>query len=47
MEKLAFTLVTVVRKLKPYFQAYTVIVLTDKPLQKAISSPEAAGQMVL
>ena len=47
MEKLAFTLVTVVRKLKPYFQAYTVIVLTDKPLQKAISSPEVAGQMVL
>ena len=32
MEKLAFALVTVARKLKPYFQAYTVNVLTDKPL---------------
>ena len=32
MEKLAFALVTAARKLKPYFQAHTVIVLTDKPL---------------
>ena len=29
MEKLAFALVTVVRKLKLYFQAYTIIVLMD------------------
>ena len=42
MEKLAFSLVTTARKLKPYFQAHTVIVLMDKPLQRAISSPEAA-----
>ena len=33
MEKLAFALVTVARKLKPYFQAHTVVVLTDRPLQ--------------
>ena len=32
MEKLAFALVTVARKLKPYFQAHTVIFLTNKPL---------------
>ena len=32
MEKLTFTLVTAACKLKPYFQAHTVIVLTDKPL---------------
>ena len=32
MEKLAFALVTAARKLKPYFQAHTVIVLTDMPL---------------
>ena len=47
MEKLAFTLVTAARKLKSYFQAYTIIVLTDRPLRKAISSPEAAGWMAL
>ena len=43
MEKLVFALVTAVRKLKPYFQAHTIIVLTDQPLKRAMSSPEAAG----
>ena len=33
MEKLAFALVMASRKLKPYFQAYTVVVLTNKPLR--------------
>ena len=47
MEKLAFALVTAVRKLKPYFQAHTIIVLTDQPLKRAMSSPEAAGRMAL
>ena len=47
MEKLAFVLVTAARKLKPYFQAYTIIVLTDQPLKRAISSPKAAGRMAL
>ena len=47
MEKLAFALVTAVRKLKPYFQAYTIIVLTDQPLKRAMNSPEAAGRMAL
>ena len=47
MEKLVFALVTVACKLKPYFQAHTMIVLTDKPLQRAMSSPEAVGQMAL
>ena len=47
MEKLAFALVTAVWKLKPYFQAHTIIVLTDQPLKRAMSSPEAAGRMAL
>ena len=47
MEKLAFALVTVARKLKPYFQAHTIIVLTDLPLKRAMSSPEVAGRMAL
>ena len=47
MEKLAFVLVTTTCKLKSYFQAYTVVVLIDKPLQRAMSSPEVAGQMAL
>ena len=32
MEKLAFALVTAARKLKLYFQAHMVVVLTDRPL---------------
>ena len=47
MEKLAFALVTVACKLKLYFQAHTVVVLTDKPLRRVMSNPEAARQMVL
>ena len=47
MEKLTFVLVTAARKLKPYFQTHTVIVLTDKPLRRALSSPKVAGRMAL
>ena len=47
MEKLAFALITTMQKLKPYFQAHTIVVLTDKPLKKAMSSPEVAGRMAL
>ena len=47
MEKLAFALVTAAHKLKPYFQAHTVNVLTDKPWRRAMSNPEAAGRLAL
>ena len=46
-EKLTFALVTAARKLKSYFQAHTVIILTDKPLQSAMSSPKTAGWIAL
>ena len=47
MEKLAFALVTAAQKLKPYFQAHTIIVLLDQPLKRAMSSLEEAGRMTL
>ena len=47
MEKLAFAWVTAARKLKPYFQVHTIVVLMDKPLKRAMSSPEAVGRMTL
>ena len=51
MEKLAFALIIAtiitVQRLKPYFQAHTIVVLTDKPLRRAMSSPEAVGRMAL
>ena len=47
MRKLGFALVTAAQKLKSYFQAHTIVVLTDKPLRIAMGSPEAAGRVVL
>ena len=47
MEKLAFALVTAAQKLKLYFQAHTIVVLTDKPLRRAMGSPDATGRMAL
>lgn len=47
MEKLAFALVTAALKLKAYFQAHTIVVQTDKPLQRAMNNPKAAGRLVL
>ena len=44
IEKLAFALVTAARKFKPHFQAHTIVVLTDQPLKRAMSSAEAAGE---
>ena len=43
MEKLAFSLVTTVRKLRPYFQAHVINVLTDHPPKKAMNKLEAVG----
>ena len=47
MEKLAFALVMAARKLKPYFQAHMVIVLTDRPLRRAMSNLDAVGRLAL
>ena len=46
MEKLAFSLVTIARKLKPYFQAHIINVRTDHPLKKAMNKLEAAGWLI-
>ena len=47
MEKLVFALVTIACKLKPYFQAHTVVVLTDKLLRRAMTNSEAARKMAV
>ena len=44
---MVFALVMAARKLKPYFQAHTIIVLMNQPLKRAMSSPEAARRMAL
>ena len=40
IEKLAYAPVVAARKLRPYFQAHTVIVLADKPLRQVLLKPE-------
>ena len=46
METLGFTLVTTSRKLRHYFQALVINVLTDHPLKKAMKKLEAAGRLI-
>ena len=46
MEKLAFALVTAARKLRPYFQAHTIVLLTNHPLRKAMNKPDAVGRLI-
>ena len=46
MEKLAFALITSSRKLRHYFQAHVMNVLTDHPLKKAMNKLEVAGRLI-
>ena len=46
IKKITFALIVASRKLRPYFQANPIIVMTDQPIKKAMNKPEAAGQMV-
>ena len=43
IEKLAFTLLTASKKLRHYFQAHIINVMTDHPLKKTVNKLEAAG----
>ena len=46
IEKLAFTLITTSRKLRHYFQAHIINIMTDHPLKKAMNKLEAAGRLI-
>ncbi|XP_050242153.1 uncharacterized protein LOC126691124 [Quercus robur] len=46
MEKLAFALITASRKLRHYFQAHVINVMTDHPLKKAMNRLDAAGRLI-
>lgn len=46
MEKWALALVTAARKLRSYFQAYPIIVMTDQLLRQVLHKPEASGRLV-
>ncbi|XP_021827212.1 uncharacterized protein LOC110767855 [Prunus avium] len=46
IEKLALALVVSARKLRPYFQAHPIRILTDQPLQQVLRKPETSGRLV-
>ena len=46
IEKIVFALIIASRKLRQYFQANPILVMTDQPIKKSMNKPEAAGRMV-
>ncbi|GJT40351.1 reverse transcriptase domain-containing protein [Tanacetum coccineum] len=45
MEKLVLALVHASKRLKRYFQAHPIIVITDQPIQHVLSRPKVAGKL--
>ncbi|KAL6350407.1 hypothetical protein AAG906_004358 [Vitis piasezkii] len=45
MELTALTLRSAAQKLRPYFQAHPVVVLTDQPLRNILHKPDLTGRM--
>ncbi|XP_042437031.1 uncharacterized protein LOC122022992 [Zingiber officinale] len=45
-EKLAFALVLAARRLRPYFLAHPIIVMTNNPLGRVLLNPEASGWLI-
>jgi hypothetical protein len=46
IEKLAFALVISARKLRPYFQAHAIRVLTEYPIKNVLQKPDFSGRLV-
>ena len=47
LENLTYALVIASRKLRPYFQAHTIVVVTDQPLRQFLQRPDMLGRLVL
>ncbi|PWA99920.1 reverse transcriptase domain-containing protein [Artemisia annua] len=45
MEKLVLALVFTAKRLRRYFQAHPIAVITDQPIKQVISKPEASGRL--
>ncbi|GKA93322.1 reverse transcriptase domain-containing protein [Tanacetum coccineum] len=45
MEKLVLALVHASKRLRRYFQAHPIVVITDQPIKNILSNPEVAGRM--
>ena len=46
IEKIAFALIVASRKLRQYFQANPILVMTDQSIKKSMNKPEVVGRMV-
>ena len=46
MERLILALVTVARKLRPYFQAHTIEISTNYPMKQVLHKPETSGRLM-
>nr|XP_023887899.1 uncharacterized protein LOC112000029 [Quercus suber] len=46
IEKITFALIVASRKLRQYFQANPILVMTDQPIKKSMNKLEAVGRMV-
>nr|XP_027065152.1 uncharacterized protein K02A2.6-like [Coffea arabica] len=44
-EKLVLALVHAARKLRPYFQTHSIVVMTDQPLRQILTKSEISGRM--
>ncbi|GKC72182.1 reverse transcriptase domain-containing protein [Tanacetum coccineum] len=45
MEKLVLALVCAAKRLRRYFQAHPIVVITDQPIKQVISRPDVAGRL--
>jgi len=46
LEKAALAVVFSARRLRHYFHSFTIVVMTDLPIQKVFKKPDVAGRMV-
>ena len=46
MEKLILALVTISRRLRPYFQAHTIEIPTEHPIKQILHKPETSGRLI-
>ena len=46
VEKITFALTVASRKLRPYFQANPILVMTDQPIKKSMNKPKTAWRMI-
>lgn len=45
-DKIVLALVFAARRLRPYFQSHSIIVLTDQPIKQVLLKPEASGRLM-